>query len=255
MEREPIRLAYAPWLDKEWKHFEPRALLVHRLFGWRRVVAACRIEHFREEVDVPDAGEEDPGAGKDPVHSRIDVALVLERLIPGGSGPFATPPRTTRDRLDRQHGDIPLRADGCNLLERGGIVRVLHHDVAVRKQNGVKVEPFEAPKMGGSDLGAVAGDADEPHQTLIARLETSLQRTVRTQRGVPFDRIGQAVKLDEIHPLDPHAFEGEMNLAFGAVVGALASLGGEEKVLRDTFSATEQFLAPRHRSRPPHRDD
>ena len=50
------------------------------------------------------------------------------------------------------------------------------------------------------------------------------------QRGIPFDRVGKAVELDEIHPLDAHAFQRKMNLSLGFVVGANACLGRQEKV-------------------------
>src|SRR5271165_1066542 len=76
----------------------------------------------------------------------------------------------------------------------------------------------------------MTGDADEAHQSLIARFNASLERALRAQRGVPLDRVGKAVKLDEIDVRDPHPFKGKMNLAFSALVGALARLGGEEKV-------------------------
>ena len=46
----------------------------------------------------------------------------------------------------------------------------------------------------------------------------------------PFDRVGKAVQLDEIHPFDAQAFQRKMDLSLGVVVGAKACLGGQEKV-------------------------
>ena len=37
------------------------------------------------------------------------------------------------------------------------------------------------------------------------------------------------MKLDEVHALDAHAFEGKMNLALGLVVRAATGLGCEKK--------------------------
>src|SRR5260370_42141783 len=120
-------------LDEERKHLEPCALLAHLLVARCRAETACRVEYFGDEMDIGGAGEKDPGAREDPMHGRIDVALVLERLTPCGACAFTTPPRTTRDRLNRLHGYVPLRAHRDDSLGRGGIVWVLHHDVTVRK--------------------------------------------------------------------------------------------------------------------------
>src|SRR5215470_8933179 len=68
--------------DKEWKHLEPGALFAHRLIGRSRGETARSVEHFREQMDVADGGKEDPRPGENPVHSGVDVALLIERLIP-----------------------------------------------------------------------------------------------------------------------------------------------------------------------------
>jgi hypothetical protein len=42
---------------------------------------------------------------------------------------------------------------------------------------------------------------------LFARLDTGFERTVWTQRRIPFDRVGKAVKLDEVDPLNAHSLK------------------------------------------------
>src|SRR5438552_7344179 len=106
---------------------------------------------------------------------------------------------------------------------------ILHHDVAVRKQDRVKVETLEAAKVCRGDLTTVTGDADKPHQPLLARLDASFECALRAQRSVPFDRVGETVELDEIHAVDAHAFEGTMNLYLGFFVRAATCLRCEKK--------------------------
>src|SRR6266436_6827621 len=113
--------------DKEWKHLEPGALFTHRLIVRRRGETAGRVEYLREQMDIANGGEEDLGSGENPVHSRVDVALLIERLVPCGACALATPPRATRNRFDSQHRDVPLGARGEDPFENGGVMGVLHH--------------------------------------------------------------------------------------------------------------------------------
>ena len=48
------------------------------------------------------------------------------------------------------------------------------------------------------DGRAVAGDADEAHEPLVARLDGCAQRAVLAHRDVPLARVHEAVQLDEV---------------------------------------------------------
>src|SRR5260221_2741322 len=74
------------------------------------------------------------------------------------------------------------------------------------------------------DLCTVAGNSDKPNQALLASLNASLERTFWAQSGIPFDRIGEAMELNEIKTLHAHAFKQAMDVAFGPVIGPAASL-------------------------------
>src|SRR5260221_263911 len=74
------------------------------------------------------------------------------------------------------------------------------------------------------DLCPGAGNSDKPTQALLASLNASLERTFWAQSGIPFDRIGEAMELNEIKTLHAHAFKRAMDVAFGRVIGPAASL-------------------------------
>jgi hypothetical protein len=79
------------------------------------------------------------------------------------------------------------------------------------------------------DLRAVPGDADEPHEALLARLDAGVKAASRAQRRVPVDRIGKTVELDEIDLLHAHPLQRTMDLALGIVVRPASGLRRKEK--------------------------
>ena len=54
-------------LNEERDHFESRALFSHRVVAGRGVETAGRVEHFREEMDIADAGDKDTRTREDPM--------------------------------------------------------------------------------------------------------------------------------------------------------------------------------------------
>ena len=84
--------------------------------------------------------------------------------------------------------------------------------------------------MRGGDVGAVAGDADEAHQPLRARLDQRLEGAARAERHVELGRLDQVVHLDQVDRVDAHALERAVQLLARVRLGALVGLGGEEEV-------------------------
>src|SRR5208283_1148767 len=216
-------------LHKKRNHVEPGTLRTHRLLGGRRNKTACRVEDLRHQIDIPGAGHKNPGPRERPMHSGINIALILKRFVPCSARPFTPPPGPARDRFNRHDRNIPFGAKLSDSIKRGSIMRILHHDVTVREQYRIEVETLEAAQVRRRDLGAVTGYTNKADQTLFARFYTGVQRALRAQRGVPFYRVGKTMKLDEIDALHAYSFKGRMNLAFGLVVAPQMGLSRNEK--------------------------
>src|SRR5208282_36482 len=77
----------------------------------------------------------------------------------------------------------------------------------------------------------VTGHSDESHQPLSPRLDDRLERATRAQRGAPFSFIDEVMQLDQVDMIDTQPLERSMKTRAGAIVGAIAGLGGEEEVL------------------------
>src|SRR3954471_6155673 len=133
-------------------------------------------EHLRQQLDAADRVEEDLRVAEDPVHREVDVALLGQRLVPRAGRLIATVPPAHSDRLDRLQGDAPFRARRRKRVEVLGVHRVLHLDVAVRAEHGVERESLEALGVHPRDRSTMTGDAYEPNESLVARLERGLER-------------------------------------------------------------------------------
>ena len=118
------------------------------------------------------------------------------------------------------------------LVEGLRVARVLHLHAVVRAQHRVEVEALEAALVHLRDAEAVAGDADVPHQALLARLDARLQRAARAQRDVPLDHVAQVVQLDRVDVVDPEPLERAPDLLARRGVRALAGLGRHEEPCR-----------------------
>ncbi len=128
----------------------------------------------------------------------LDIAWLGEGLIPGRRRALAAHPGTVGDRLDRLDGDVALGAGRLEGVEVLGEVAVLHRDVVEGQQHGVEVEADQAAAVRSRDLSAVAGDADRPHEALLAGFDGSVDHAARAQCGVPLDRVGEVVHLPEV---------------------------------------------------------
>ena len=85
--------------------------------------------------------------------------------------------------------------------------------------------------MHRGDREAVPGDADEAHEALVTRLDGSAQRALVAECELPLVGMHEAVQLDEVDLVDPHALERATDLLARRCVGALSGLGGEEEGL------------------------
>jgi hypothetical protein len=108
---------------------------------------------------------------------------------------------------------------------------VLHLDVAVRAEDSVEREPREALRVHARNGAAVAGDADEPNEAFVTRLDSRLQRAALAQRLLPLDHVDQVVQLDQVDAVDTHALERAPDLRPRAVVVAAARLRREEEAV------------------------
>ena len=78
------------------------------------------------------------------------------------------------------------------------------------------------------DARAVAGDADEPHESLVARLRQRFDRAARAVCSVELVGLDEVVQLDEVDAVDTETFERPLELASCRRAVAFARLGGEE---------------------------
>jgi hypothetical protein len=166
------------------------------------------------------------------VHRQVDVRLLAQRLVPRGRRGGPAVPSTPGQALDGLQRDVALGADGGQRLERLGIARVLHLHVVVRREHGVEGKPFQAAAVHLGHRQAMAGDADEAHQPLLARLDRRLEGAIGAQRGVPLDDVDQVVQLDGVDPVDAEAVEGPPDLLPGAAVGPFPRLRRDEEGAR-----------------------
>ena len=84
--------------------------------------------------------------------------------------------RRERDALDRLHRDAALGARLRERLEVLRVERIPQLANVVRQQHRVEREPLEAAAVHRGDRETVTGDADESHETLVARLDRRLER-------------------------------------------------------------------------------
>ena len=145
---------------------------------------------------------------------------------------FASEPWPQGDRLDRLEGDLALGACPGQGLEVLGVVGLAHgHDV-VRQQDRVKVKSREGATVAGRDLDAVAGDADEFHQSLVTCLDGGLDRAARAEGGVPLDWIGKAVQLPQVDMIDAEALQGAVQLLARGIRLSLPGFGSKKETAR-----------------------
>ena len=85
--------------------------------------------------------------------------------------------------------------------------------------------------MHPGDRQAVAGDADEPNEPLVARLHRRLQRTVLAQGELPVDYVDEVVQLEQVDVVDAEAVERAADLLACAGVVALAGLRRQEETV------------------------
>ena len=80
------------------------------------------------------------------------------------------------------------------------------------------------------DAQPVAGDADEPHEPLVACRGERLDRTARTERDLPLVGLDEVVQLDQVDLVDAHPLERSFQLGPRRRRPPFAGLRGEEHV-------------------------
>ena len=76
---------------------------------------------------------------------------------------------------------------------------------------------------------AVAGDADEADETLVASLDRGFERAALAQRGLPLDHVDEVVQLEQVDAIDAEPVERAANLLARAGAVALPGLRREEE--------------------------
>ena len=125
--------------------------------------------------------------------------------------------------------DVPLAADLEQALHVPRVPGVLHRDVAEGEQHRVERKSLEAAPVHLGDGEAVPGDADEPDEPFLPRLDGGAQRSVVAQRQVPLSRVDEAMELEEVDAVDAQPLERAPDLLARRSVGALAGLRREEE--------------------------
>ena len=95
---------------------------------------------------------------------------------------------------------------------------------------------------------AVAGDADEADEALVARLDGRFERAAFAQRGLPLDHVDEVVQLDQVDVVDAEPVERAADLLARAGAVALAGLRREEEPVAVLRAATARAAAPRRRT-------
>ena len=70
------------------------------------------------------------------------------------------------------------------------------------------------------DAETVAGDADMTHESFVTGGEECGDRPVVAERRLPLVLLDEAVELDQIDGVNPHAFERALEFGAGIVGGA-----------------------------------
>ena len=76
---------------------------------------------------------------------------------------------------------------------------------------------------------AVAGDADEADETLVARLDGRFERAAFAQRSLPLDHVDEVVQLEQVDAIDAEPVERAADLLARAGAVALPGLRREEE--------------------------
>ena len=116
-------------------------------------------------------------------------------------------PRPAGDRLDGLQRDVPLRADPSERFEVGPVHRIAERDRVARREHGVEREDVERAAVLVGHRQAVAGDADEADEPLVAGLERCLERPAGTERLLPLAGMDEVVQLDQVDRGDIHPVE------------------------------------------------
>ena len=89
----------------------------------------------------------------------------------------------------------------------------------------------QAAEMHLRDAETVAGDADMTHESFVTGGEECGDRPVVAERRLPLVLLDEAVELDQIDGVDPHAFERALEFGAGIVGGAAPGLRRQEHVV------------------------
>ena len=172
--------------------------------------------------------------------------------VPAVAGPgVVVVPAPPGHRLDRLHGHLRLGAHREQRVDVGPVGVVLQADEAVRQQDRVEREALEAAQVHAGDARAVAGDADEAHQALVAGLRQRLDGAAGAVGRLPLVVLDEVVELDEVDGVDLQPLERSLQFGPGGVARALAGLGGEEEARSVLRPSTGRCAVRSRRTRRP----
>ena len=142
-------------------------LIIHRF----ALVSLGCIQYPGQEMYVGGAVQKDCGLSKHPMDCEVDVCLFFEGLIPGVARLRAVAPGGAGDRFDGLYRHISFFAGPQKLNKISSIAGILHHGVIVREKHRVEIEALQGGFVQASDVSAVTGDANKPHQSLFSSLD------------------------------------------------------------------------------------
>ena len=165
------------------------------------------------------------------MHSGSHCGRIREGLVPAVPSFGGSLPASSGDRLDGLYGDTTLLAESQQLLEVGCIVGLAHHRKIVGQQHRVERELLETLDVAAGDAGAMAGDADEAHLTLLSGLEGGLEGSAWTHRGLTPLAVDEVVELDQVNEVDAEPLERLVDSLPSAFVRPLSGFGGEKEAI------------------------
>ncbi len=214
--------------------------------AWWRLAASST---FGSSVTSPTVFRKTPGRPSTQCTARSMSSCSCSGSYQVRGGLLAAVPRRERDRLDRLQGDAALGAHGGELPRSR---RRSARPASGRSCRGASTESngkrSRLRTVHPRHRQAVAGDADEADEALVARLDGRLERAAFAQRGLPLDHVDEVVQLDQVDVVDAEAVERAADLLARAVAVALAGLRREEELGRGAARATARGAAPSRRT-------
>jgi len=229
-------------LYEEGRHFEAVGEGLHLIIGGTGSETMGSFQGEGQDGYVAGSVKKNLRVAKNPVYGEFDISLVLKRTVPGRPVLLNIVPGGTGNAFDGLHSDVTLFADSQEFVEVFRVERVLHHDMVVGEQDGIKIELGEGAQVKLRDGDAMTSDANEADKPFVTRLDYSFDHAAGAEGSRPIGFFVQGVELDEVDLVHMQEVEGAADLIVGGLTGALIRFGGEEERFAVTSNPIAQEL-------------